>query len=339
MRTLFLLIVVIQACHALRVETRQSEGSGDEDCIEQEVVTAEVEYEEQLQCRHLPQETCMQTMSTKYKTTKDEECKDTFTKDCYIEYINVPKSAQVETCVTPWRRDCDAEGERECTTEFETICETIYHEDEVDDDIANCVTEVICKNGDAVCAPEEQVPKRSCTVEQEPNKKYTKETECKKEPREVCGPESCPLIQDEKECSTETKTFVQQQPEENCDLVSRKVCTPTMKVVPSMEPVTKCVNMGKEICEYVKLNPQVVKKTLKKKICEPIVDELLEEGSGEEGSGDEPGEGSDVGSGGDEGSGAGEGSGGDAPEGSGGDNYYRNVPRKGNKGQKRNGRK
>ena len=41
MRTLFLLIVVIQACHALRVETRQSEGSGDEDCIEQEVVTAE----------------------------------------------------------------------------------------------------------------------------------------------------------------------------------------------------------------------------------------------------------------------------------------------------------
>merc|ERR1712117_291519 len=127
----------------------------------------------------------------------------------------------------------------------------------------------------------------------------------------------------------ETKTFVQQQPEENCDLVSRKVCTPTMKVVPSMEPVTKCVNMGKEICEYVKLNPKVVKKTLKKKICEPIVDELLEEGSGEEGSGDEP----DVGSGGDEGSGAGEGSGGDAPEGSGGDNYYRNVPRSGNKGK------
>ena len=42
MRTLFLLIVVIQACHALRVETRQSEGSGDEeDCIEQDVETAE----------------------------------------------------------------------------------------------------------------------------------------------------------------------------------------------------------------------------------------------------------------------------------------------------------
>ena len=43
MRTLFLLIVVIQACNALRVEPRQSEGSGDgdEDCIEQDVETAE----------------------------------------------------------------------------------------------------------------------------------------------------------------------------------------------------------------------------------------------------------------------------------------------------------
>ena len=41
MRTLFLLIVVIQACNALRVEPRQSEGSGDDDCIERVVMTKE----------------------------------------------------------------------------------------------------------------------------------------------------------------------------------------------------------------------------------------------------------------------------------------------------------
>ena len=51
---------------------------------------------------------------------QDEECKDTFTKDCYIEYTNVPKSEQVEICVTPWQRDCDAPGEQDCTTEYET---------------------------------------------------------------------------------------------------------------------------------------------------------------------------------------------------------------------------
>merc|ERR1719188_740603 len=27
--------------------------------------------------------------------------------------------------------------------------------------------------------------------------------------------------------------------------------------VPSMEPTTKCVEVGKEICEYVKINPRV----------------------------------------------------------------------------------
>ena len=45
MRTLFLLIVVIQACRAIRVEPRQkprqSEGSGDDDCVEQVVMTEE----------------------------------------------------------------------------------------------------------------------------------------------------------------------------------------------------------------------------------------------------------------------------------------------------------
>ena len=43
MRTLFLLIVIIQACCAIRVEPRQSVGSGDDDCefIERVVMTEE----------------------------------------------------------------------------------------------------------------------------------------------------------------------------------------------------------------------------------------------------------------------------------------------------------
>ena len=88
-----------------------------------------------------------------------------------------------------------------------SVCETIYHEDEVDDDVANCVTEMICIDPlDEDCEEEEKIPRQSCTVDQETNKKYTKDTECRKEPREVCGPESCPLVQGEKECETQTKT-------------------------------------------------------------------------------------------------------------------------------------
>ena len=41
MTTLFFLIVIIQACCAIRVEPRQSVGSGDDDCIERVVMTEE----------------------------------------------------------------------------------------------------------------------------------------------------------------------------------------------------------------------------------------------------------------------------------------------------------
>ena len=45
----------------------------------------------------------------------------------------------------------------------------------MDDDVANCVTEMICKDPDvAECASEEKIPKRSCTVDQETNKKVQK---------------------------------------------------------------------------------------------------------------------------------------------------------------------
>ena len=90
---------------------------------------------------------------------------------------------------------------------------------------------MICEDGsEDTESCEELVPKQSCEIGQETNKKvlyncigqcqyhmgdasvtninfqYTKETECKKEPREVCGPESCPLVQGDKVCNTETKT-------------------------------------------------------------------------------------------------------------------------------------
>ena len=60
--------------------------------------------------------------STHFRPPQDEECKDTFTKDCYIEYINVPKSVEVERCVEPWSRDCDTPSstDQDCTTEYET---------------------------------------------------------------------------------------------------------------------------------------------------------------------------------------------------------------------------
>ena len=41
MTTLFLLFVIIQACSVIRAKPRQSEDSGDDDCIERVVMTKE----------------------------------------------------------------------------------------------------------------------------------------------------------------------------------------------------------------------------------------------------------------------------------------------------------
>ena len=43
----------------------------------------------------------------------------------------MPKAEKVEICQEPLVRDCDAEGENTCSVEYETVCETVYHENEV----------------------------------------------------------------------------------------------------------------------------------------------------------------------------------------------------------------
>jgi hypothetical protein len=89
-----------------------------------------------------------------------------------------------------------------------SVCETIYSESQVDDDIPDCHTdtEEICSKNDAtgekVCR---DVAKEVCTVSQETNTKMSKQTDCNKRPREVCGPEVCPLTRGENACNQEVK--------------------------------------------------------------------------------------------------------------------------------------
>jgi hypothetical protein len=88
------------------------------------------------------------------------------------------------------------------------VCETVYHENQVADDVPDCHTEMgmICsKNdgtGEEVCR---KVAKQVCEVAQETNTKMSKSTDCNKRPREVCGPEVCPLTRGENSCNQEVK--------------------------------------------------------------------------------------------------------------------------------------
>ena len=49
-----------------------------------------------------------------------EECSEKFKKDCYIEYKNDVVQKPIEVCNEALKRDCEAEGDVVCSTEYET---------------------------------------------------------------------------------------------------------------------------------------------------------------------------------------------------------------------------
>jgi len=68
--------------------------------------------------------------------------------------------------------------------------------------------------------------------------RYSPETQCKKMPREVCGPGPCPIEPGPKECRQESRTVTQDVPEETCDLQPQKVCKFVTKLVPVYDNYT-----------------------------------------------------------------------------------------------------
>jgi hypothetical protein len=87
------------------------------------------------------------------------------------------------------------------------VCNTKYSSDEVQDDIPTCENEQVevCKDveGEPVC---KMVPRQKCTISQQTNAKLSKSTDCNSVPREVCGPEACPIVSKGKICRNEIKT-------------------------------------------------------------------------------------------------------------------------------------
>ena len=88
---------------------------------------------------HLFSEKCHTTYTTDFKPQQEEECDETFTKQCFIEYKNVAHEETIQFCHTPLI--CEGEGPEKCITVYESICETSYHEHEVEDDVVDCVEE------------------------------------------------------------------------------------------------------------------------------------------------------------------------------------------------------
>jgi len=241
-------------------------------CMDKVVQVEETIYDEEMRCNHVTTQSCHQKYETVFKPAQYQKCRDTFKKSCFYEYKKVPQQHNVEICNDNLKRDCEnKDGPEVCSIEYVTVCETETSEPAVLDDVPNCEieqTEVCNVNagGVQVCRT---VPQQKCSISQQENRKLSRSTDCKSVPREVCGPEACPIVKGDRICRNEVKTVVQEVPEESCQMAPRKDCSMETQIIPSLEAVEECVDVPKEICSMVQVNPRVERNPVVKKWCGP----------------------------------------------------------------------
>jgi predicted RNA binding protein with dsRBD fold (UPF0201 family) len=249
-----------------------SEVQGGRKCIDKVMMVEVTEYTEIVTCDHSYDKRCHTSYKTSYDTQQEEECEENFIKVCHISYEPFAYNETVEICRTPLVKDCNTpSNETVCQTVYETECSTKQKVHEVEDDVTNCETQQMTKCEDVtvgyVTKPEcDQWPVEVCTLKKELVKKYTPETACYKEPRELCAPRGCGYRNGAVECHAKIKTIVVDNPEETCEIEPQRVCKHVTKLVPRLVAVQECVEVPKEICARSS-NPYKIKKPIIKKWC------------------------------------------------------------------------
>ena len=185
-----------------------------ERCIDKVVIVEETRYDDVIECKHSYTEKCHTTYITDFKPQQEEVCEENFVKNCFIEYKNIASEDTVKFCHTPL--ECVGEGPEECKTVYESECQTNYHEHDVEDDVVNCETiqEEKCEDVTQGYSTERKCtkwPVQKCNnVEKKKVKKYSPETNCKKVPRQLCGPSGCELAPGPEFCFDKVETVVQE---------------------------------------------------------------------------------------------------------------------------------
>merc|ERR1711894_835204 len=151
----------------------------------------ETEYDDVVTCKHSYSEKCHTTYTTDFEPQQEEDCEENFVKSCFIEYKKVASEEAVTFCHTPILLEGD--GDEICKTVYESACTTRYEEHDVQDDTVECETiqEEKCEDVTQGYTTEQKCtkwPVQKCKTSAGKVKKYSPETECKKVPREVCGP-------------------------------------------------------------------------------------------------------------------------------------------------------
>jgi hypothetical protein len=101
----------------------------------------------------------------------------------------------------------------------------------------------------------------------EPGGDLKPQTWCQKEPRKICAPDFCEMVEGPEECHDKTLTSTIVQPVEVCDLQPSTHCKLVTNLVPHLESQTVCKEIPKEVCHLRLGNPRVVKKPVTLRWC------------------------------------------------------------------------
>jgi len=251
-----------------------SSGSPDskgKKCIDKIMMTEETQFDEVITCDHSYDKRCHTSYVTTFEARQEEECEENFKKVCMIEYESKAYNETLEICSTEIVKDCEKEGPKVCRTVYESSCATRNIEHEVEDDVTNCKTEQMVKcrevtEGYITRDQCDEWPVQRCSIERKKVKKFTPETKCWSEPKEICGTEGCGF-KNVTSCRDEVKTIVVDHPVETCDMEPVTKCSFVSKIVPKLVPRQECTDVPKEVCSRSKTNPRKVKKPIIKKWC------------------------------------------------------------------------
>ena len=205
-------------------------------CVKKLMMREETVYEEVMTCHHSYDERCHDSYITTYEPHQEEECDEKFRKVCTIWYEEKAISEMVEECTTPVVSDCqESERKEDCRTVYDTICDTRQVGYEVEEDFPNCTTVNMEKCEDVTVGLKterkcEVWPTQRCTVDTKKVQHSSPNTECRKEPRKMCAPPGCTLVQGPVSCLQKMKTVLVDSPQETCDLLPQKSCKFVTKV-------------------------------------------------------------------------------------------------------------
>ncbi|XP_040570579.1 uncharacterized protein [Lepeophtheirus salmonis] len=255
-------------------------------CVPKVIQVEETVYERGMECHHSFKKKCHLTYITDYASAAEKKCETNFKKNCHITFKPVPHTEKVKKCHTPYVKECGdgIEGPEVCSTQYENHCETKYKTYELEQDEPECkmVEELRCQNvtvelfhidqGEtdkpfAVKEKCEKWPVQKCDLVKKNIKKVHPDVECKKVPRQVCAPSNCNTKPGEEICHEESRTQIQNVPEEECDLEPEENCRMESSLVPRLVPKQNCVKVPKEVCVNTKKNPKKVTKPIVKQWC------------------------------------------------------------------------